>query len=70
MLRFFEKRFLIDVKANYFLLTNMQGVETEWLRLSDVASGTEKIFSGLIASLSPPPSPALPLFRGNQAKNI
>ena len=49
MLRFFEKkRFLVDVKAKYFLLeTKMWDVETEWRRLSDLARGTETVSRGL-----------------------
>ena len=49
MLRFFEKkRFLVDLKAKYYLLeTKMLGVETEWLRLGDIARGTEVGLQGL-----------------------
>ena len=48
MLRFFEKkRFLVDIKANYFLMeTKVWGVETEWCRLGDVIKGTETVLRG------------------------
>ena len=48
MLKFFKKRFLVIVKAKYFLMeTKMRGVETEWRRLGDVAKGTETVSRGL-----------------------
>ena len=52
MLRFFEKKICVDVKAEYFLLeTKMRRVETEWRRLGDVAIGTETVSRGLEVNL-------------------
>ena len=48
MLRLFEKKIVLDVKAKYLLLeTNMRGMETKLQRFGEVVRGGKTVLWGL-----------------------